>query len=511
MDCATCRENLSAHFEGRLSGELPGMEQHLAQCPLCAHALLGLRRAVGALQSLPAPEVPAGLRARIAEAVAAQAALRRTPVAPSLGAGVRGPRYSRRLWPGLAVGLGVAAAFVAGILVSREGDAPSRSERVALRPGWNPEAPLEPQDPSVAAEPGAEPAAPEGDGALLPPGTTPGLPPADPNDPLARLRQNFLEQQQRREQLLQSPGLSGGGLSTPYTYLPTQLPPLSYSPPAAYDVPDREPPPRLPDIPELRLPAHGASGSTETPALTEPPTEAPDIKVRPPRGETGRSSPPPTTFGPSDSGPAGGATGRGTGSAAASAVPAARMDFTPPAQPVVGQEAHAQAAITVSSDVPRAVVTATGDADLKIPVPGGRVYEGPLQAGAVKRIPIPLVASAPGAHELTITLRSDAPGADTTLTVQVAGFVRAAAGASIPAAERTVDIVFNGTPIRRALADIARKTGVRITVDESVGEERIRKDLRGIPAGAAIRAIADSAGYAVDEQDGVFRIYQPQQ
>ncbi len=96
------------------------------------------------------------------------------------------------------------------------------------------------------------------------------------------------------------------------------------------------------------------------------------------------------------------------------------------------------------------------------------------------------------------------------MTVHVPGFARQGAAGTTPPTSRTVDIVFNGTPIRRALADIARKSGVRIEVDEAVGEEKIRKDLRGIPVAAAIRSIAESAGYAVDEQGGVFRVYVPE-
>jgi anti-sigma factor RsiW len=80
-------ELLSAHLDGETTpGERGRVELHLAACAACRAELEDLRRIVDASSRLVVPEVPVGLRDRIAAAVAR-------------------PRARRRAWIGAAASL----------------------------------------------------------------------------------------------------------------------------------------------------------------------------------------------------------------------------------------------------------------------------------------------------------------------------------------------------------------------------------------------------------------------
>ncbi len=183
------------------------------------------------------------------------------------------------------------------------------------------------------------------------------------------------------------------------------------------------------------------------------------------------------------------------------------MRFLPPDDPSVGDTAQGMVEVSSREAIPEVVVTATGDAGLRIDKPGGVLYRGPLQAGEAVRVPVPMVASKSGSHEVNITVDSDAPGGDTELKVFVPSFRSAPAPRpETSPADKPVSLVFKNTPIRQALMDIAKQASLRIEIPQGLGAERISRDIRGVPAKAAIRAVAESGGYTVTEADGIFKI-----
>jgi hypothetical protein len=155
------------------------------------------------------------------------------------------------------------------------------------------------------------------------------------------------------------------------------------------------------------------------------------------------------------------------------------------------------------------VVSATGDEGLTIDKPDGTLYAGPLRAGETLRVPVPMTASQDGLHEIRIQVQSDAPGASTDLKAFVPNFrggSREAPRAGASPADKPVNLVFKNAPVRQALLDIAKQAGVRLDMAEGLGAERISQDVRGVPARAALRAVAESGGYRVEETGGVFKV-----
>lgn len=181
--------------------------------------------------------------------------------------------------------------------------------------------------------------------------------------------------------------------------------------------------------------------------------------------------------------------------------------FLPPDSPAVGSAAQGVVEVSSREAIPEVLVTATGDEGLAIDKPGGVLYRGPLQAGEAVRVPLPMVASKSGSHEVSIDVESDAPGGDTQLKVFVPSFKSAPpARPETSPGDKPVSMVFKNTPIRQALMDIARQAALRIEIPEGLGTERISRDIRNVPAKAAVQAIAESGGYTVTEADGVFKV-----
>ena len=176
-------------------------------------------------------------------------------------------------------------------------------------------------------------------------------------------------------------------------------------------------------------------------------------------------------------------------------------------RPSVGDTAQGMVEVSSREAIPEVVVTATGDAGLRIDKPGGVLYRGPLQPGEAIRVPVPMVASKSGSHEVNISVDSNAPGGDTELKVFVPSFRSAPAPRpETSPGDKPVSIVFKNTPIRQALMDIAKRGKLRIEIPQGLGTERISRDIRSVPAKAAIRAVAESGGYTVTEADGVFKV-----
>ncbi|MGQ9729918.1 MAG: anti-sigma factor family protein [Candidatus Zipacnadales bacterium] len=183
--------------------------------------------------------------------------------------------------------------------------------------------------------------------------------------------------------------------------------------------------------------------------------------------------------------------------------------FRPPAEPLVGQTVYGHAEISAQETLASATVSATGDSTLAIDKPGGVLYEGPLRAGETVTVPVPMTASKAGLHELAIKVEADAPGAHTEVKAFVPNFREAAEPRPQPSpADKPINLVFKNTPLRQALLDVAKQAGLRLEMAEDLGHERVSRDVRGVPARAALRALAEAGGYVVEEVNGVFRIRQ---
>jgi Putative zinc-finger len=185
------------------------------------------------------------------------------------------------------------------------------------------------------------------------------------------------------------------------------------------------------------------------------------------------------------------------------------ISFLPPEKPTTSETANGVVEVTAREAIPHAVLTATGDEGLTIGKPGGVLYEGPLRAGEAVRVPLPMTATKPGSHEVDLRVTSDAPGGNGQLKVFVPGFTSASEPASKPPTDpgdKPVNLVFKNVPIREALMDVARQAKLRLEMAEGLGTEVISRDVRGVPARAALRAIAEAGGYEVTEKEGVYRV-----
>ena len=218
-------------------------------------------------------------------------------------------------------------------------------------------------------------------------------------------------------------------------------------------------------------------------------------------GAAGPGSKPPGTF-------ARGAETPGAPPIATPAEPTAiDMRFVPPEAPVVGTAAHGVVEVSARESIPEVVVTAAGDQGLAVDKPGGVLYRGPLRAGEMVRVPVPMTASQAGSHEMQIDVQSDAPGGTTQLKVFLPTFKSGPAPRPTASpGDKPVSLVFKNVPIRQALMDIAKQAKLRIEIPEGLGTERVSRDVRSVPAKAALRAVAEAGGYSVTEADGVFRI-----
>jgi len=217
--------------------------------------------------------------------------------------------------------------------------------------------------------------------------------------------------------------------------------------------------------------------------------------------EPGLNGKPPGTFGVPESETPGGPTKAPTRPTVID------LSFLPPESPATGATANGVVEIVSREDIPHTVVRATGDEGLAIDKRDGVLYEGPLRAGESVRVPLPMVASTPGSHEINLSVDSDAPGGNARLKVFVPGFVRQpAAKPAADAADRPVSLVFQNASIRQALMDIANQGHLRLEMAAGLGTERISRDVRGVPARAALRAVAEAGGYTVTEKDGVFSV-----
>lgn len=174
------------------------------------------------------------------------------------------------------------------------------------------------------------------------------------------------------------------------------------------------------------------------------------------------------------------------------------VGVTPPHEKVTGTVVPATIRLQTEADVARARVTVAGSEDLELVGLGenGVVFEGPLTAGQETVLSIRMMALRAGPQSITMRVRSTDPVVDTQLDVGMGEF-----RPPVPPSERPVQFNFVGTPIRDAVAEITRQSGMSVIVDPGVGDATVtaRAD-DAIPAAAALRAIAESAGLKITER-----------
>jgi len=443
MNCESVRERLTPLLEDSLSAhEALEARAHVAECPSCRAAYTDASALVTELRAMPPPPTPAGLRGRIDAALDG-----------AEGTQSQGAWRTRSIWesatPYLAAAAVIVIAFAAATFVSH----PRSSGLVAKAPtNMLPSEPVRPEasdplpgdDASTTGEASAELA--------------------------AELRaqeatQRAIEElkKARDDEALQD--INDWLLRSPLDE-DAQDEPVR----PAGEAPSTSPEPGEPDVPNRG----GPSDDKPPGAFAVSPNDA--------RNGSGTETP---------TGPV-----------------SLQWGFDPPESATVGKAANGVVEITSQESIPRVTVRADGDSGLTIDKPGGVLWEGTLRAGEKVRVPLPMTASTTGAHQVDVYAESAAStgGAPFTITVP---FKTASEPPPAPAtspADKPVSLVFQNAPVRQALMDISRQADLRMEMAEGLGTERITRDVRGIPARAALRSVAEAAGYSVTERDGVFHV-----
>lgn len=175
----------------------------------------------------------------------------------------------------------------------------------------------------------------------------------------------------------------------------------------------------------------------------------------------------------------------------------------PPLERYAGMMVPTTIVVETEEDVARATVAVRSEGlELVGIAEDGVIFDGPLRAGQETVLSVRMLARTVGAKSLTLRVRSTDPVVDTELAVAVGYFAE-----SVPPAERPVRFVFEGTPIRSAIASIVRESGLEVAVDESVGEATVTLRMEdAIPARAALQMVVEAAGCRVIETDGLLRV-----
>jgi hypothetical protein len=498
MDCRKCRDQFSAYLDGQLTPpELERFQEHLRTCEDCALDLADFQLAVTALGELPEVAPPARLLGQISAAldeVDAEAA--------------RKPRFAWR-WSWQSAGaLAVAACalfgFVAvlnrGPLSSGIVTPPAVSQQAPTAPaapGTPPASvPEKPVTPSVAPEAPGTPAVLAGSSRVLPRTT------ARPRPRVSRLAS--------REDRSPAPAAT--------TTERDERGPVPPPPPAP--VAEGGVPSAYADLlaggglnlgmksVEIGAPALGASmAEAMVPA-------APAPAVRTTRGgELAR----PFTLSAASMAPG----------AAKTIAPCVDLtdaadrdllsvDLVPPRLREVGQPSVAALVITPSVDIPDAVVSVTPAGALEVTnaAERGVIYKGELPASRRTTVAVRMLPQTAGTQQMRIELRSQVPGASTDLDVRLPGY-KAPALPALPQPEPTstsadVNLVLHETELRAAIKAVSEQTGVRVDVAPEVGGQRVNYSFHDVPADAALRVLADEAGYRLTPEDGGFRVGKPQ-
>ncbi|HJN18593.1 MAG TPA: hypothetical protein QGH10_24035 [Armatimonadota bacterium] len=443
MNCDAARERFALLSEDELSAEETlAARAHLAECGDCEQAYRDVERLVAELRETPTPPVPPHVDLRIT------AALDAIDQANATGHGPRRRSFWEVAAPYLAAAAVVIIAFALGALLRRPGSWSITGPPTPMPLGTAIETPINSETGSVGSLTRED----LGDGA--------GDADRRQHEALATVteRMEALAAAKAAEKLDEK--ILGGDVPLPGMEDLEGPPPI---PSEDNDLPPIEPDPGA-DIHFGELP----QGTNPGASTAEAPPIAPLLTV------------------------------------------STRLLSLP--DRTVGSRIAGKVEVTAHADVDHAVVSATGDSGLEVAAAtGGVLYEGPLRANDPTTIQLPIRATRPGTYSIDVKLdpgsggdpivsklyvpigdAAPSPGAGTTTPPAVAG--------------ESVSAGFRNTPVRQALEDIAKLSKLEVEIGDDVGDERVTRDLEDVSGAAALKTIAEDAGYQATYTDGKYVI-----
>ncbi|MGI5816682.1 MAG: zf-HC2 domain-containing protein [Armatimonadota bacterium] len=498
MTCEQCTENLTEFLEGGLSRDAEReMQAHLEACAECARALARTRALVATLRGLPEVDPPAGLREQ----------LREIPVGGEARTQGWWPRSRRVVATFTAAAAAVLLVGTGVFFYQRETGRPMEPTIVAERAAPS-DAPAQ-MEAATAADEAADPAAEriaDAPAGVEQPAVTET--PAREETPVAATAPTGAlvrgEAGGRSDRAASSP--PARRVQPPREReerIADAAPSMRVAPPPSGAEPSARPPAEPSRDSEKMMGTTSAEGMVATegiiPAAPQGPAgPAGPSASRPMVAEADRMAPtsdplvlPAPMYLDAGAGAATTRVGEGT---------PFTVGVTPPHEKVIGTVVAGTIRLETEADVSRARVTVAGSEDLELVGLGedGVVFEGPLTAGQQTVLSVRMLARRVGSQSISMRVRSTDPIVDTQLDVGMGEFVE-----PVPPARRLVRFNFVGTPIREAVSELSRQSGMSVIVDPGVGDATVTaraEDL--IPAAGALRAIAEAAGLQVTERDG---------
>lgn len=509
MTCEIWRSEFSDYLEDALSPEQRReMEAHLRACAECADDLGAFRSTVTALREMRPVAPPEGLLEQIGAAIdVASAEARGVKAKPEAGA----RRWSWSWQHAGAIAL-AACALIGFVAVFRHGLVTQRStlpreEIVATQRAVTPAA-------KMRADQVVEEAETEDKVAVEAREAAPGAPPPtavareEAEAPERAMR--YADRRATRRPAV--PGEPGPGrVAMAEAEAPARLAAVPAEETAADGVGARAltvapPSARAADRAELAL--AGPAGPRGERGPVGPAGPRGDVGAAGPAGPRPVAAPAAATYAAAPSVAAMGMKGLGKGRAGG-----IELNFVPPRTREVGRSGVAAIVMRPETDIRDAVLRVQPGSGLEVTnaAPSGIIYSGALRANRRTTVAVRMVATEPGTQEMRISLASESPGVSTELDVDVRGF-RARRGGPVaegspePDPQRDVSLIFNDTEIRHALLAVGRQAGVEVDLGADVGGTRVNAELQRVPAEAALRILADDAGYQVASNNGGFRI-----
>ncbi len=505
MTCEECAENLTGLLEGDLSAEEEReLRLHADGCPECARALAETRLLVEALHSLPEVAPPDDLRERLRVIPE-----RATPTKYVWW------RRSRNVFASVAAAAAAALLMWTGVVHYQQEAGQPTVPMVAERTARPSDDVSEEQrvDAATDDEEAGDPSAETVGGDTV--GAEADAPAADPVEAgrAETAASPGAESDSRRERrITRAPEAASSSTrsreATPRGAEPRAEP---APPPAAEIAPVAPPSVRsTPPAPDDMGVETSDTASAVGPSMSA--SDADGAAGAGPQGPAGPAGPAMRSMAreapePAYSreplavpGPMYLDAGEGAASARVGEGTPFTVGVTPPHERVTGTVVPATIRLETEADVARARVTVAGSEDLELIGLGddGLVFDGPLTAGQQTVLSVRMFSREAGTQSMTLRLRSTDPIVDTQLDVRMGDFTE-----PVAPAERPVQFDFVGVPIREAVSEVTRQSGMSVIVAPGVGDATVtaRAD-DPVPAAAALRAIAEAAGLTVTERDG---------
>lgn len=190
-----------------------------------------------------------------------------------------------------------------------------------------------------------------------------------------------------------------------------------------------------------------------------------------------------------------------------------QVALVPPATRQVGKSAVAAIVLVSETEAHGVIVKALAGDGLQVENvdAAGVLYRGDLRSQRRTTLAARVVASRPGTHHLRVVVTSDTPAVSADIEAELGGFGHAQApeAPSVdadPEQGRDVTLVFSDTDIREALRAVADRGRVRLNLAPEVGGRPVSAHFQRVPAEAALRILADEAGYELRRENGGFSV-----